>query len=107
MSLSDKEKELVKKAKNRFVEINNSVKDFRENEYPNYSFEQKVEYWTSTIHSGMRFHGESTGDPYNEFSKATYENWLSFEPNFDSVFEQVIHKLDDFDISEYKRRIGL
>ena len=53
----------------------------------------------------MRSHGESTGEPYNEFSKTTYENWLNLEPEFDSVVEQVISELDSFDINEYKKRI--
>lgn len=61
MILSEREKELVKKAKEKILEIDKSIKDFQEKEYPNYSFEQKVKYWLSTIHSGMRFHGESTG----------------------------------------------
>ena len=92
-------------SENFINESEKSIKVFKEKEYPNYSFEQKVKYWLSTIHSGMRFHGESTGDPYNEFSKTTYENCLNLEPEFDSVFEQVISKLDSFDIDEYKKRI--
>ena len=37
-------------------------KEFWDNEYPELSFEEKINYWLGSIHKGMRTQGETFGD---------------------------------------------
>lgn len=90
----------------KFVaETRKSIKDFEEKEYPYYSFQQKVTYWLSVIHSGMRYYGESIGNPYDQFSRTTYKKWVEFEPEIDAILNAVFPRLESFDVDEFKKRI--
>lgn len=81
-------------------------KIFWSNKYPKYSFQEKVEYWLSDIHNGMRTNGDLYGEPYKEFSKKTYDEWKSKEPKIDEILEEVIPKLGfSFKKDEYLKRI--
>ena len=81
---------------------------FWANEYNNYSYEQKVQYWLANIHHGMRVQGEATGDDYSEFSLEWYKNVKSKEPDFDLIFKKVVSSLGfDFNWKEYEKRISI
>jgi len=95
--------------KKRNLEILNAIrkerKIFWEEEYPNYSFDEKVNYWLASIYRGMRTQGEALGDEYSEFSKKSYELWKETEPDFDIIFVEVMKRIPNFDFREYHERI--
>ncbi len=105
--LSDEEKEILRKMKEE--ENIGAEKEhlFWYSEYPNYSIDSKVKYWVANIHHGMRQQGDVMGDMYTEFSKKWYLDVKEKEPDFDSIFKEVVSKLDfDFNWDEYYRRIS-
>ena len=79
---------------------------FWEQEYPLKSKSEKVNYWLSSIHQGMRSQGEATGDEYGHFSLQWYEKAKFVEENFDEIMMVLVPRLGfPFDWKEYHKRI--
>lgn len=92
----------------RFIEsMERQRREFWEREYPAMSRSERVSYWLSSTHRGMRAQGEATGDEYSEFSPGWYTSARQAEPDFDAIFREVVARLGfSFDWAEYQRRIG-
>ena len=91
----------------RIIEIGKvSENNFWSKEYPRKSREERIMYWLSTTHKGMRTQGEIGQSEYSEFSSKWYERVSSVEPDFDEIFKEVVPKLGfEFDWEEYHKRI--
>lgn len=104
--LSEEEKKIL--AKHRAIFNENQIKSdvFWEQEYPHKTIEEKIDFWLSEVHRGMRYQGESINDEYSEFS-CNWHVWVkSKEPNFDEIFIVITKKLGfEFDWQEYYKRI--
>ena len=92
----------------RFIEqLERQRREFWQREYPAMSRPQRVKYWLSSTHHGMRTQGEATGDEYSEFSPRWYARARQAEPDFDAIFREAVAGLGfAFDRAEYQRRIG-
>ena len=56
----------------------------------------------------MRIQGEATGDEYSEFNYDWYIGVKTREPDFDSIFREVVPLLGfEFDWQEYEKRINI
>ena len=64
-----------------------------EKEYAQMSFEEKVTYWSASIHQQMRWNNESGVDEMGVFSKQDYDYWKSQEPDIDLLLPHIIQKL--------------
>lgn len=83
---------------------------FEEQVYPNMTFEEKVKYWSGTLHTQMRWQAESGLDEYAIYTPEWYQSTKTHEPQFDKIMEEVIRKYwgvgADWDEQEYYKRIG-
>lgn len=57
-------------------------------DYSSLSFESKVDYWFSVIHSDMR--DRPYGNSYRFFDKEDYKNWKEEEPEIDNILKEVM-----------------
>ena len=84
-------------------------RNFEENIYPNYSFQEKVSYWSGELHQQMRWQAESGLDPYSIYSTKMYQSTKEFEPDFDKIMDEVFSKYwgtgADWSKEEYLKRI--
>lgn len=62
--------------------------------YPEKTYEQRINYWSSSLHQQMRWNGESGVDPMAVFSKNDYKSWKIKEPMIDEILVSVIKKLN-------------
>jgi len=80
---------------------------FWQDEYPNYSFEQKIGYWSASLHQQMRWQAESGLDPYVIFSpgwhKWAKEQDLDLDNIIDIAFDRNLAW--EWDKKEYLKRI--
>jgi hypothetical protein len=65
---------------------------FEFEEYPNYSFEEKVKFWSGTLHRQMRWQVESGLDPYAIYDEEWYKTVKITEPSIDSIMDEVFAK---------------
>lgn len=84
---------------------------FHQEEYPTFSFDQKVKHWSGTLHRQMRWQAESGLDPYAIYDKDWYDNAKKEEPNIDSIMDEVFAKYwsttgGEWSKEEYLKRIG-
>lgn len=106
--LSEDEKRIVEKHKKIHQEAEQKEILFWQNEYKQYSWEQKKKYWLAFVHHGMRIQGEVTADEYSEFSYNWYIDVKSKEPEFDFLFQEIVPLLGfEFDWVEYEKRIRI
>ncbi len=106
--LNEEEKRIIEKHQILREEAKQEKILFWQNEYKQYSREQKKRYWLPYVHHGMRIQGEATGDEYSEFSYNWYKDVKSKEPDFDSLFLEVVPLLGfEFDWAEYQKRIRI
>lgn len=75
--------------------------------YAGYTFEQKVRYWSYTIHQQMRWQAESGLDPYAGFSRDWHAAMKRAEPDFDALINAAFERFLswEWDQAEYERRI--
>lgn len=105
-NLSEEEKKILAKHKAIFNEAQIKSNIFWEENYPKKNIEEKIDFWLSEIHRGMRCQGESINDEYSEFSYNWYVWVKSKEPKLDEIFNEVVRKLGfDFDWDKYYERI--
>lgn len=83
---------------------------FEKSIYPNYSFQEKVKYWSGRLHQQMRWQAESGLDPYSIYTVEWYNSTKQFEFRFDEIMDEVFSKYwgtgADWDKDEYLKRIG-
>ena len=68
---------MTEKMRKRSDQYKAAKEKFWAEEYPVKSFEEKVKYWSGTLHSQMRWNGESGFDEMAVFSKAGCERLYS------------------------------
>lgn len=82
----------------------------RDEIYPNYTFQEKVSFWSGQLHRQMRWQVESGLDPYIIYSPEWYQSTKEFEPDFDKIMDEVFDKKwgtgADWSKEEYLKRIG-
>lgn len=61
-------------------------------EYKTLSQEDKLKYWSGTLHQEMRWNVESGIDAYAIFSKEWLQKIKIFEPNIEELLKEVIEK---------------
>ncbi|MCI4669208.1 MAG: hypothetical protein MRZ79_13820 [Bacteroidia bacterium] len=71
--------------------------------------EERVRYWSGQLHQQMRWNGESGLDEYAIFTKNWLEEVRKFEPNIESILEQVFSKFFKgyWDIEEIRSRLNI
>ena len=74
--------------------LSEASKNFWSEEYPKKTFDQKVSYWSGSLHRQMRWNVESGFDEMAVFSKSDYECWKEKEPLIDTILVQVIKILN-------------
>ncbi|MBE2206754.1 MAG: hypothetical protein IAE84_04160 [Saprospiraceae bacterium] len=74
--------------------LNEQQGDFWMEKYPKMTLEQKINYWSGSLHQQMRWNGESGFDEMAVFSKADYELWKQHEPRIDSLLPAILEKLN-------------
>lgn len=103
--LSNEEKRILQKRKELAQQAKERGQLFWIEDYPNFSTENKVKYWLSNIHKGMRIQGEATNNPYSEFSIEWYNFAKSKESDFDLIFSEVVSRMGiNFNWNEYYKR---
>ncbi len=65
---------------------------FEKNEYPKFSFDEKVKFWSGALHQQMRWQVESGLDPYSIYDLNWYKLVKEREPNIDSIIDTVFEK---------------
>ena len=79
---------------------------FWSEEYPNLSRDEKIKYWLTSTHKGMRTQGEALANEYSEFSRKWYDHAINVEPDFDKIFKEAIGNIGfEFDWEKYNKRI--
>jgi hypothetical protein len=66
--------------------------NFESNEYPKFSFEEKVKFWSGNLHRQMRWQVESGLDPYAIYDEQWYKEVKITEPNIDLIMNEVFAK---------------
>ncbi|AFM05422.1 hypothetical protein Fleli_3082 [Bernardetia litoralis DSM 6794] len=61
-------------------------------EYETLNQEEKVKYWSGTLHQEMRWNVESGINAYDVFSKEWLEEVKPIEPNIEEILKEVIEK---------------
>jgi hypothetical protein len=59
-------------------------------EYQKMPYPHKLKFWSGNLHQQMRWNGESGVDEYAVFSKAWLEKTLEFEPQIETIIEDII-----------------
>jgi len=104
--LTQAEKKIVEQAKKDREQAKKEANIFWKEKYPMMSQEDKINLWLAEIHKGMRTQGEEFADKYSYFSKDDYVWCKEVEPDFDTIFNEVVKKLGfEFNWSEYYSRI--
>lgn len=60
--------------------------------YKTLNQEERITYWSGTLHQEMRWNVESGIDAYDIFSKEWLEEVRTIEPNIEQVLKEVIEK---------------
>jgi len=61
-------------------------------QYLNKSYEDRVKYWSGSLHQQMRWNGESGVDEYAVFSKAWLSEVKKYEPRIEEILDDVMDK---------------
>ncbi len=81
-----------------------------EEKYLNYTFQEKVSFWSGELHQSMRWSVEDGEDPYSIYTLEWYKSTKEFEPDFDKIMDEVFEKKwgtgADWSKEEYLKRIG-
>ena len=81
----------------------------RDEIYPNYTFNEKVSFWSGRLHQQMRWSEEDGEDPYSIYTPEWYKSTKDFEPDFDKIMDEVFSKYwgtgADWSREEYLKRI--
>ena len=67
---------------------------FWKEEYPNKSREEKIKYWSGSLHQQMRWNGESGQDEMAIFSKEDYMHWKLKEPEIEKLLPEILKMLN-------------
>jgi hypothetical protein len=60
--------------------------------YPKFSFDEKVEFWSGQLHRKMRWQVESGLDPYAIYSIDWYNEVKKAEPNIDLIMNEAFKR---------------
>ena len=84
------------------------ISNFWKDEYPYYSIEKKIGYWSGTINQQMRWQAESGLNEYAIFSPRWYKWAKEQEPEFDKIIDEVFKRFLawEWDKNEYLKRIN-
>jgi hypothetical protein len=82
------------KYKKRLEAFAAAKQKFWAEEYPKKTLDQKINYWSGSLHQQMRWNGESGFDEMAVFSKADYDLWKQHEPYIDSLLPAILEKLN-------------
>lgn len=84
------------------------VDKFWKEDYLKYTLEDKVEYWSGTLHRQMRWQVESGLDAYAIFSPMWYVEVKEKEPDIDRIIDKAFEKSLSWEWSkdEFLKRIG-
>ncbi len=74
--------------------LNEQQVDFWVEKYPKMTLDQKINYWSESLHQQMRWNGESGFDEMAVFSKADYDLWKQRESSIDSLLPAILEKLN-------------
>lgn len=93
------------------IEMNDSEakrNEFEKKEYPNFSFNEKVKYWSGVLYRQMRWQVESGLDPYAIYDSKWHEI-IKQEPEIDKIMDCVFDEYwkGEWDKSEFIKRIKL
>lgn len=85
---------------------------FENTEYFTLSFEEKVKFWSGTLHRQMRWQVESGLDPYDIYDISWYNDIKITEPNIDLIMDEVFTKYwsstgGEWSKEEYLKRIQI
>ena len=72
--------------------MNRKVKEFEHSEYANFSLDEKIKYFSGTLHQQMRWQVESGLDPYAIYNREWYESTKVLEPELDKIMDEVFAK---------------
>jgi hypothetical protein len=65
---------------------------FWKDQYLNFSFDKKVEFWSEQLHHTMRWQIESGLDPYSVYDAEWYRDLKNLEPNIDLIMNTIFDK---------------
>ena len=75
-------------------ELEEAQNRFWDEEYPNKTFEEKVSYWSGSIHRIIRWTNESVTSGTCTFDKNWYLSCKEQDPNFDELLPYILDKLN-------------
>ncbi len=61
-------------------------------EYKTLNREERIDYWSGSLHQEMRWNAESGFDEYMVFSKKWLEEVQTIEPNIEELLKEIIEK---------------
>ncbi len=93
----------------REIENEKALK-FENKEYPMFSFDEKVKFWSGNLHRQMRWQAESGLDPYAIYDLDWYKSVKEKEPYIDAIMNEVFDKYwsstgGEWSKEEYLKRI--
>lgn len=108
MKLSSEE--FKKYMKEREQEYYDNVSFIDGSDYPQFSLEQKINFWCETLNTDMREQTKGGFDPYAIFSKMWYIAAKRDESNIEMIMNEVFKKFQyygwEWDKNEYLKRIN-
>jgi len=72
-----------------YIDENRKAAEKSEREYGSLNYEERVKYWSGTLHREMRWQAESGLDPYAIYDLEWYENIKKIEPDIDSIMDKI------------------
>jgi len=72
-----------------YIKENKKAVEKSENEYKLLTYEERVKYWSGTLHREMRWQAESGLDPYAIYTSEWYKRIKTIEPEIDSIMDKI------------------
>lgn len=84
--------------------------NFWKTKYPIFSSEEKIKFWSGSLHRDMRWQAESGLDPYAIYNVDWYNEVKKIEPDIDFIMDEIFNRYwsstgGQWDKEEYLKRI--
>lgn len=92
-----------------FKKIQEEEEIFWSQQYPSFTKEEKIRYWSGSLHRQMRWQAESGLDPYDIYSLETLADIKKVENDFVEFLEIIFAAWwkGEWNELEIKKRLGL
>lgn len=78
--------------------------------YNEFSFDDKVKYWTESLNKGMRLQVEKGHNTYSTFTPQWYKTFQEIDPSVDEIMKEVFRTFSKYgwtwDKQEYLKKIS-